>query len=144
MDDPDLCWVWTAYVWPDGYGCFWLNGKNVRAHRASWELTHERPIPYGLLICHTCDNRKCVNPKHLFVGTYRDNIHDCREKGRIARGELQGLSKLTEKKVVNIRKLREKGLTWGEIGEMVGVDRTTASKAYRGRTWAHISFEEKT
>lgn len=77
------CWEWTAWIHPNGYGVVTMGGKSkkVRAHRFSWEL-HNAPIPDGLFVLHRCDNRRCVNPAHLFLGTKGDNMRDCVAKGR--------------------------------------------------------------
>jgi len=79
----DSCWNWIAAIrGKTGYGCMKFQGKIIDAHRISWIL-HNGDIPEGLLVCHTCDNRKCVNPNHLFLGTYKDNMQDCKNKGRV-------------------------------------------------------------
>jgi hypothetical protein len=79
----DGCWEWTGcrhHQWR--YGHFRKEGKNVQAHRFSWELAHGRPVPDGMMVCHSCDNPPCVNPAHLFLGTAKDNVRDMLSKGR--------------------------------------------------------------
>lgn len=79
----NYCWIWTAGLrGKTGYGAFKLNGKVVDSHRVSYEL-HKGGIPKGVYVCHTCDNRKCVNPDHLFLGTPKDNWQDGFGKGKI-------------------------------------------------------------
>src|SRR5947207_2857101 len=70
------CWEWSKHRSEDGYGMFRYQGKGVeRTHRISWELTYG-PIPYGLMVCHHCDNPPCIRPDHLFLGTALTNRHD--------------------------------------------------------------------
>jgi hypothetical protein len=81
------CWIWTAYLYPNtGYGQFRMssnpNDASTGAHRASW-IIHCGDIPDGMIVCHRCDNRCCVNPDHLFLGSYSDNLMDASKKGRI-------------------------------------------------------------
>lgn len=75
------CWLWVGHVAAGGYGYFRRRGKIVRAHRHAWESAHG-PVPPGLYVCHRCDNRRCVRPDHLFLGTALDNARDMRSKGR--------------------------------------------------------------
>lgn len=83
IEKTDTCWNFKGASRGNGYGAFKLSGKVVDAHRVSYML-HHGDIPDGLQVCHSCDNRKCVNPDHLFLGTGKDNMQDCKNKGRIA------------------------------------------------------------
>ena len=80
---PDLtpCWWWTGRIAPNGYGEFKWHGKTWRTHRATWTL-HNGPIPAGAYVLHTCDNKKCANPDHLYLGTNQDNVNDREARGR--------------------------------------------------------------
>jgi hypothetical protein len=83
----DACWEWQGFRLPKGYGTIGVGGRaggKQLAHRVSYELEYGL-IPEGLLVCHSCDNPPCVNPKHLYVGSYADNLTDMHRKGR-ARG----------------------------------------------------------
>ena|SRR5688572_8536796 len=79
------CWQWRASITSAGYGKFGAaRGRFIDAHRFSWQH-HFGEVPSGLLVCHRCDNKLCVNPEHLFLGTHADNMRDMVEKGRAAR-----------------------------------------------------------
>ena len=86
---PDACWLWTASVTSGGYGQFKVQPKSLKAHRIAWELAHG-DIPIGLSVLHHCDNRRCCNPAHLWLGTHQDNMADMQRKGRAASGDKNG------------------------------------------------------
>lgn len=81
VNKTEACWEWTAAIDPGGYGAFKVDGKKVNSHRFSWNL-HFGSLPEGMLVCHTCDNRLCVRPDHLFLGSHQENHDDMVNKGR--------------------------------------------------------------
>lgn len=81
IDTKTGCWLCLGYLNEWGYGRISVNGKPKLAHRAMWEVING-VIPDGMLVCHKCDVARCVNPDHLFLGTPKDNVRDCMNKGR--------------------------------------------------------------
>lgn len=124
----DDCWLWTgAGV---RYGSFRGPDKTTTAHRFSYEL-HHGPIENGAYVCHTCDNPKCVNPDHLFLGTQSDNLKDMTDKGR-------RWSKIDEEDVRIIRYLYERGVTYQKISEIFPICKTQVGNIIRGEKWGTV------
>ena len=139
------CWEWRGYVHKqNGYGYLGRGAAGegmVSTNRAAWEVTNG-DIPDGLWVLHTCDNRLCCNPDHLWLGTPKENTQDMIVKGRrrkasqVARGEDVTLSKLTEEMVRAMR--AEPPMTFKELGAKYGVSPGTANKVILRQTWTHI------
>ena len=140
----DECWTWNVFKRnTQRYGAFSIKNKTYRSHRVSWFI-HNGEIPEGLCVCHTCDNRSCVNPNHLFLGTYQDNARDRDKKERGADGEKNGKHKLTEKQVSEIReKYVPRKCTLKMLAEEYGVNYTAIRAIVKYVSWKHIKEEDK-
>lgn len=142
----ETCWEWIGSKTTNGYGFFWKDGKRAWAHRASWEIFHKKTIPEGMEGCHKCDNRWCVNPEHIFIGTHKDNMQDCARKGRFwaqthgapAKGEKHGSSKLREKDIIDIRLSYNNGEHQSSIAERYGMHKKHIGPICRGKRWKHV------
>lgn len=132
----NLCWEWLAAK-GDKYGNFKLNGKGIPASRASYILTFGE-IEKGLIVCHKCDNPICVNPNHLFLGTYSDNQQDMIIKGREKRayGVKSGTSKLSEKDIIDIKRLRNDGVKVSDISKKYPVNVRQIFRILSGERWS--------
>jgi hypothetical protein len=125
VDAETGCWNWTRTVSDGGYGRISRTGRYDLAHRVAFEV-FVGSIPSGMLVCHKCDNRRCINPEHLFLGDHKDNASDMVQKGRSLRGEKHHNAKLTAEQAAAIRadarKYREiavdYGVTYGLIGHI--------------------------
>lgn len=139
------CWEWQASLGTTGYGqvTVYRDGKRLparKAHRVAWELANGHPIPEGLFVCHRCDNRRCVRPDHLFLGTPAENTADMFSKGRSVslRGEDSPSAKITKEEVILARKMRESGSPLRDVAAVVGVSRSHLSRITTGRSWSHV------
>ena len=147
VDKTDGCWNWTACTYGRmGYGKFSVaRSTSVSAHCWSYEY-HHGDIPKGMVVMHTCDNPKCVNPDHLVLGTRQDNQRDMKEKGRAASGERHHNSVLTEREVLAIREMLKRfppspsgsSLAYGIqtfLSKWFGVHQVTISNVYLRKSW---------
>lgn len=131
------CWEWCGRLNVNGYGFITRDYKQVRAHRYSWEI-HNGPIAGELCVLHKCDNPRCVNPEHLFLGTRRDNQHDMHSKGRNNQpcGERHFRARLTSAAVKEMRGLP---MSHAQLAHKYGVSRATVAAAMQRRTWRHVA-----
>jgi hypothetical protein len=152
------CWEWTASISTRGYGSFFHEGRSQPAHRVSWMLENG-PIPVGMLVCHHCDNRVCVRPDHLFLGTTKDNTVDAYAKGRLnprlydgtlatlaadaqradpskrSLGEHHPTAKLTHSQVLDIRSRRAAGESQSDLARAFGIGQSHVSAIVLGKKW---------
>jgi len=136
IDKTDGCWNWQAYKFK-GYGQIRINGKTYKAHRVAYQL-YVGEISDGMCVCHSCDNKSCVNPDHLFLGTQADNMHDCSDKGRESSGEKRWNTKLTNAQVLTIRAMHREGVRNCDLAKEYGVARPVISRIVNRRRWAHV------
>ena len=135
VDKETGCWNWVGWLSENGYGRFEVNKRKLYGHRYSYH-TLVKPIKCGDVVMHKCDNRKCVNPNHLTVGTHTDNHVDMVSKGRNAKGTTHGNSKLTEREVVDIY---QSNSTQRKLAADYGVTQSAVWAIKVGRTWSHIT-----
>ena len=156
---PDECWLWKGVIHPKGYGRLSIRldkgQRIVQAHRVAYFLGHGVD-PGTLCCCHRCDVRNCVNPSHIFLGTYADNIKDAVSKGRmhgpigdnhawkrnpeaVLRGERNGHAKLTETEVIEIRTLYASG-AWlqRDLATKFGLRLNAINRIICRKRWAHV------
>lgn len=139
------CWEWTGCVFYNGYGVFRDNNKNLRAHRVAYELFISE-IPQGLFVLHRCDNRRCVNPKHLWLGNHLDNMGDMAKKGRRhdVRGARNPQSKISANDVAYIRRVHVGGRNrWNPgngafLARKFKISQSHVNLIAQRKTWAHL------
>jgi hypothetical protein len=137
----DDCWKWSASKTEDGYGI--LTGKNrkqLRAHRYSYEI-HKGMIPIGMCVLHSCNNPECANPRHLRLGTHKDNVDDRMRANRtshksINAGESNGNAKLNKNTVIDIRLEHytyDRSVAY--LARKYGIGESTTSYIVNNKTW---------
>lgn len=132
VEKSDGCWWWRGAVGPHGYGTFKAEAGFVRAHRFAISA------PEGVVVMHRCDNRRCVNPAHLQLGTHSENMRDMVEKGRPPRGVDRPNAKLRDEDVVGIRAAAADGQSSAAIAGSLPVCRSTVRSVIAGETWGHV------
>lgn len=137
--DQDACVPWSGFISAEtGYGQFaWKTSTSIGAHVASY-LIYKGAVPAGMLVRHTCDNRSCVNPKHLLLGTYVDNMRDAMERRRVACGERAHSAKMTAAKVADLRQKYAAGARQVDLAIEFGVGQAAVSQMVRRGTWKHV------
>jgi len=133
------CWIWHGHR-SHGYGYIWVYEKKhtISVSRAIW-LLKKGPIPDGLFICHKCDNPACINPDHLFLGTNEENIQDMIDKGRNAKGEKHGNSKLKVESVRTIRSMAKSHIaTHEQIAKQFSISVSLVNAIIYKQRWKHV------
>lgn len=144
------CWIWNGTIDHKGYGSLYGGAKRVRAHRYSYTIANPAQSIDGYYVCHKCDNPLCVNPKHLFLGTAKDNYDDMFVKGRsklreriTPLGEDNPNSKITNQIVEKVLSLSQDGYSGRAIAKVLELGSTTVSNILDGKTWTHISGKDR-
>ena len=144
--DKQPCLVWPFCLSSSGYASIGFRKKSGRVSRSAYEFTGRVLLP-GYHACHSCDNRACINPAHLFAGTQTDNMRDCANKGRLwmqnhperlCRGSRHGRSKLTEAQVSQILKLARSGRSQTSIAKQYGISQPNVSLIFARKGWVHL------
>lgn len=130
------CWEWIGSIHGNGYGRFNPFRKPMYAHRFSALLKYGI-VRSDLDVCHACDNRRCVNPNHLFIGTRKENMQDAARKGRTTKGKVFR-SKLNQDEVITIREMLKNGCKTKDIADKYSVTTRTINSIRARENWRHI------
>lgn len=141
------CWIWAGKIMSNGYGsisCFKSQFKTSWAHRVSY-LIHNGEIAAGLEILHSCNQRNCVNPQHLSLGTRKENMAQASREGRLLHwkrplGEKNVSSKLTEESAKLVTEYLTKGVPKYQVAKLLGISRITVYRVSKGLAWKHLNL----
>jgi hypothetical protein len=135
------CLIWTGPINSTGYGRYWVGSDYFLAHRIAYMLGHGKD-PAGFMVCHTCDNPRCIEPRHLFAGTGVENTADMKRKGRAQTkprpGSTNPRAKITEMDVINIKRMIAAGVSNTQIAQSFPVGHALISRIRTGRSWQHV------
>lgn len=131
------CWDWKGSLDKNGYPQLYFGNTKAKGHRVSYEI-YNGIIPDGLCVCHSCDNPKCTNPEHLWLGTKQENTEDEVKKGRQSKGEDRYNSKLNNEKVKKIREMISLGVTVSHLSRIYNVSFMCVQNIKNGKTWKHV------
>jgi len=138
MRSNDECWNWKGSITKDGYGLFTMYYKTHLTHRLAWERRNG-DIPKGQCVLHKCDNPKCCNPNHLFLGTHQDNMKDKSDKGRCRTGSHVGKKYLTDTEAMDIKILYDTGeYSQRDLGRVFDVNHLQIYNIIHGKSKAHL------
>ena len=148
VNKTEHCWEWTGGKNTQGYGIFGFQGKIMKAHRVSWILTNgEIPMGtgvHGTCVLHKCDNPGCINPKHLFLGSNKDNMIDMQNKGRkvIQKNEHHPMCKLTDEQIKEIRITYATGkYTQRSLGDCFGITQVHIGRIINNKTRSNLTTQ---
>lgn len=143
VGDNTVCWPWRGTIGHNGYGHFKWDGVSQNASRIAWEIVNGEPLG-PRFACHTCDNKLCVNPHHIYAGDRLSNARDAVERGQAKgngldqRGAANPNARLTETQAVEIKRLIGVGLSNQQIAARFPVSHAMVSRIRTGRSWAHL------
>lgn len=139
--EPDQCWNWTGALFQKtNYGQFFYDNKTVLAHRFAF-LLKDPKFDQEQFVLHTCDNRWCVNPNHLYLGDHDKNMEDMTDRDRQAKGESNGDSVLKDEDVRDIFDLQSKGHSQRAIARLVGISQATVWNVLNKKNWTHVDLK---
>lgn len=138
VDHATGCWNWSGACSDNGYGSMRSLGRTMAAHRAVYQVANNVSLDGETHVCHRCDNRRCVNPEHLFAGTRSDNMQDCLGKGRFKTPCIPGSKLNAHVTAEQVLQIREDCRSNKMLAGIYGVDRSSIANIKSRRTWSDL------